>query len=109
MTPAATSAEYWPIEWPAANAGVGSVRPAAAQRSRIAARIAIDAASSAGWAFSVRSSCSAGPSHASALIGSPRAASARANTAAAAGEDAARSRPMPTDCEPWPGNTIGDR
>ena len=38
-------------------------------------------------------------------MGSPRAASAAAKTAAAAGEDAARSRPMPTDCEPWPGNT----
>ena len=26
-TPAATSAEYWPIEWPAAKAGAGSVEP----------------------------------------------------------------------------------
>ena len=60
--------------------------PAAAQRSRSAARIAIEAARSAGWAFSVRSSASAGPSQASALIGSPRAASAAAKTAAAAGE-----------------------
>ena len=25
MTPAATKAEYWPIEWPAAKAGVGAV------------------------------------------------------------------------------------
>ena len=65
----------------------------------------MEAARSAGWAFSVRSSRSAGPSQASALSGSPRAASAAANTAAAAGEDAARSRPMPTACEPWPGKT----
>ncbi len=105
MTPAATSAEYWPIECPAANAGVGAERPAAAHRSRNAASIAIEAASRAGWAFSVRSSRSAGPSQASALIGSPRAASAVANTAAAAAEDAASSRPMPTDCEPCPGKT----
>ena len=62
MTPAATSAEYWPIEWPAAKAGRGSSIPAAAQRSRIAARIAIEVARIAGWAFSVRSSRSAGPS-----------------------------------------------
>ena len=65
-TPAATSAEYWPIEWPAAKAGRGSATPAAAQRSRSAARIAIEVARSAGWAFSVRSSRSAGPSQASA-------------------------------------------
>ena len=56
MTPAATKAEYWPIECPAAKAGTGAVRPAAAQRSRSASRMAIDAARSAGCAFSVRSS-----------------------------------------------------
>ena len=59
----------------------------------------------AGWAFSVRSSRSAGPSQASALIDSPRAASAAAKTAAAPGTRSASSRPIPTDCEPWPGNT----
>ena len=89
--PAATSAEYWPIEWPAAKAGVGAVEARRRPSARgCASRIAIDAASSAGWAFSVRSRRSAGPSQASALIGSPRAASAAAKTAAAAGEDAAR-------------------
>src|SRR6185436_20863731 len=103
--PAATKAEYWPIEWPAANAGLGSETPAAVQRSRSASRMAIDAASNAGWAFSVRSSRSAGPSQARVLIDPPRAASAADHTAAAAGEDVARSRPMPTDCEPWPGKT----
>src|SRR4029078_13122761 len=41
------------------------------------------------------------------LIDSPRAASVAAHTAAAAGEDVARFRPMPTDCEPWPGKTKG--
>ena len=35
----------------------------------------------------------------------PRAASAAPQAAAAAGDDAARSRPMPTDWEPWPGKT----
>ena len=105
MTPAATSAEYWPIEWPAATAGTGSTRPAAAQRSRIPARIAIEVARSAGWAFSVRSRSSAGPSHASALIPSPSASSAAAKTAAAAGDVSARARPIPTDCDPWPGKT----
>ena len=52
---------------------------------------------------------SAGPSQASALIGSPSAASAAAKTAAAAGEASARARPMPTDWDPWPGNTKASR
>ena len=38
-------------------------------------------------------------------MGSPSASSAAANTAAAAGEDSARARPMPTNWLPWPGNT----
>ena len=65
----------------------------------------MDAASSAGWAFSVRLRSSSGPSQARRVIGSPSAASAAANTAAAAGEDSARARPMPTNWLPWPGNT----
>ena len=51
--PAATRAEYWPIEWPAMKAGVGAASPSAAQRSRSASRIAIEVARIAGWAFSV--------------------------------------------------------
>ena len=51
--------------------------------------MAIDAARSAGWAFSVRSRSSAGPSQASRVIGSSRAASAASQTAWAAEEDAA--------------------
>ena len=39
--------------------------------------------------------------------GIPSAASAAAKTAAAAGDVAARDRPIPTDWEPWPGKTIG--
>ena len=62
-------------------------------------------ARSAGWAFSVRSSCSAGPSQASAVRGSPRAASAVGEDRGRAGETSARARPIPTDCEPWPGKT----
>ena len=60
----------------------------------------MEAASSAGWAFSVRLSSSSGPSQASRVMGSPRASSAAANTAAAAGEASARARPIPTawDC-----------
>ena len=65
----------------------------------------MEAASSAGWAFSVRLSSSSGPSQASRVMGSPRASSAAANTAAAAGEASARARPIPTDWLPWPGNT----
>ena len=36
--PAATRAEYWPIEWPAAKAGAGTSTSSAAQRSRTASR-----------------------------------------------------------------------
>ncbi len=60
----------------------------------------MDAASSAGWAFSVRLRSSSGPSHANREIGSPSASSAAANTAAAAGEVSARARPIPTDWLP---------
>ena len=38
-------------------------------------------------------------------MGSPRASSASARTAAAAGEASARALPMPTDWDPWPGKT----
>jgi len=86
MAPAATSAVYWPIECPAKKDGIGSASPSAAQRSRSAARIAIEVARIAGWAFSVRSSRSAGPLQARSLMDSPSASSAVVKTAAAAGE-----------------------
>ena len=78
--------------------------PVASTRSRSASRMAIEVGEDRrlGVARSGRAR-SAGPSQASVLIGSPRAASAAAKTAAAAGEDAARAWPMPTDWEPWPG------
>ena len=105
ITPVATRAEYWPMEWPAAKVGTSGALPAAALCSSSARRKAIEAASSAGWALTVRSSSSAGPSQARRERGSPSASSAWAKTAAAAGETAASARPMPTACEPWPGKT----
>ena len=67
--------------------------------------MAIEAARIAGWALTVRSSSSAGPSKARWLRGWPRTRSASANTAATAGEVEARDRAIPTDWEPCPGNT----
>ena len=69
--PAATSAEYWPIEWPAANAGRGPRRrlaPALAQR-----REHTRSTWRAGRAgrCSVRSRSSAGPSTRGGVSGSP--------------------------------------
>ena len=104
-TPAATMALYWPIEWPAKNAGVSRVAPDASASSRSASRRAIEEASSAGWALTVRSSVGPGPSQERRLIGCPSTASASAKTAAAAGECDDRSRPMPTVWDPWPGKT----
>ena len=95
--PAATMAEYWPIEWPAAKAGCGARRavggPALAQRredTRSRSR-----AAPAGRSRSGRGARRARPRRA-ALIGSPRAASAAAKTAAAAGE----ARRAPGPCRP---------
>ena len=59
-------------------------------------RAAIEAASSAGWALTVWSSSSAGPSQARRERDSPRASSASCQTAAASGETSARALPMPT-------------
>ncbi len=65
--------------------------------------MAIDVASSAGCACSVRLRASSGPFQATLLIDDPSAASAASKTAAAAGETAASAWPMPTNCDPWPG------
>ena len=57
--PAAASAEYSPSEWPATNcASRARSRPASASSTRMAAS---ETAISAGWAFSVSVSVSAGP------------------------------------------------
>jgi hypothetical protein len=102
---AATIAEYWPIECPAWKRGLGRVMPKADARSCTATRYAIDVASRAGCAFTVRFSRSSGPSKARLEMDSPRASSAAANTAAAASDAAATARPIPTVCDPWPGKT----
>ena len=63
--PAAASAEYSPSEWPATNcASRLRSRPASASSTR---RVASETAISAGWAFSVSVSVSAGPSNMMAL------------------------------------------
>ena len=103
--PAATSAVYCPIEWPAMKAGTGSARPlgrpALAERGEDRDRGGED-----------RRLGVLGPVQAfgRALPGevadrSPSASSAFAKTAAAAGESSATARPMPTVWDPWPGHT----
>ena len=105
--PAATSALYWPIEWPALKVGRTST-PASCQRSRRTASIAIEVASSAGWAFTVRSRSSDGPSKASVESGSPRTRSASSKTAAAAGDASTSARPIPTRLGPLAGKDEGN-
>ena len=58
---------------------------------------------SAGWAFSVRVSVSAGPSQMIADSFSPSASSTSAKTARASGKASASALPMPTAWLPWPG------
>jgi hypothetical protein len=77
--PAAQRAEYSPSEWPATKSGAAS--PSASSARKAASEVAIRA----GWAFAVRVSASAGPSHMVAESFSPRAASTSSNTARAAG------------------------
>ena len=73
-TPAATTAAYSPMEWPATNAGA-SGSPTACSR---AAAHASDVVSRHGWVCCVSSRRSAGPSQQSAETGQPRVASAAA-------------------------------
>ncbi len=68
-------------------------------------RMAIEAASRAGWVLAVSVSSSSGPSQQSWESGKPSAASASSKTARAAGDASAQALPMPTFCEPWPGKT----
>src|SRR5580658_5282281 len=57
----------------------------------------------AGCVFSVSFRSSSGPSKMILERSKPRASSASAKVCAAMRKRSARSRPMPTDCEPWPG------
>src|SRR5882672_8147807 len=98
---AATSAEYSPSEWPAANAGKGK----SGMRSRMAASRAQLIATMAGCAFAVSVRRSSGPSRISLDSGSPSAASARSNASRAALDVVSTSLPIPTDCDPCPGKS----
>ncbi len=92
-TPAAQSAEYSPSEWPATNAAcLPTLTPFDSSTRTTAMLTAI----SAGCAFSVSCSVSAGPSNMIALSFWPSASSTSANTARASGKAAASSLPMPT-------------
>ena len=62
-------------------------------------------AMSAGWAFAVSVSSSAGPSHITVESFWESAASTSSNTARARGKASARALPMPTAWLPCPGNT----
>src|SRR5206468_3802165 len=57
----------------------------------------------AGWAFSVARSASSGPSKHRRERAMPSRASASSKVRRATANSAAKSRPMPTRCEPWPG------
>src|SRR5262249_45822106 len=96
-TPAATSAEYSPSECPATKLGVtpfsASTRCAAIETVKIA-----------GCVNSVSLSCSSGPSKQSFESEKPRASSASSKVCFAMENFSDKSRPMPTACEPCPGN-----
>ena len=74
--------------------------PAVSSRTRNAATLA---ARMAGCACSVMTSTSSGPSKQRRESARPRRSSASSNTRRATGNESARSRPIPTLCEPWPG------
>jgi hypothetical protein len=100
--PAAASAEYSPSEWPATKAAsLATENPASLSSTR---KVAIDTAISAGCAFSVSCRVSPGPSQMTEVSFSPSAASTSSNTARAAGNASASALPMPTACDPCPGN-----
>src|SRR6266566_4051435 len=98
IVPAATCAEYSPRLCPATNAGClipfsCSTRQAATETVRMA-----------GCVFSVRRSWSSGPSKQNCESLVPSASSASSKVWRARGYRSARSFPIPTDCDPWPGN-----
>ena len=73
-------------------------------RSARAAAAATLAVSTAGWVLAVRVSSVSGPSKQRRDSENPSASSASRQTAAAATEASASSRPIPTACDPCPGN-----
>src|SRR5690606_30677739 len=95
--PAATKAEYSPRLCPATRSG--TIPP-----SEKAVYSAMLVVSMAGWVYAVKRSFSSGPSKQSLDREKPRASSARAKISRASWCASARSRPIPTFCEPWPGN-----
>ena len=97
--PAATSAAYSPRLWPASSCG------RAPPRAHQARQVATPAASRAGWVNSVWLSCSSGPCCDSAHRSTPAPCEASSKAARASGWAAASSASMPSDWEPWPGNT----
>ena len=97
-TPEATRAEYSPSEWPATAAGKA---PPSARHTRQAATAAT---SITGCVLVVRARASLGPSWISLATSSPKASEASAKVCATTGWSPQASS-MPTDCEPWPGNT----
>src|SRR6476646_6010474 len=104
--PAAASAEYSPSEWPATNcASRWRSSPASTASTRTTAS---DTAISAGCAFSVSISVSAGPSKITAESLAPSAASTSANTSQAGAKLSASVLPMPTLWLPCPGKTNAD-
>src|SRR5215472_1766744 len=100
---AAAKAEYSPSECPATKVTFRvRLKPPSVSRTRMTARLA---AINAGWAFSVRVSSFSGPSNIKCDKFCASASSTSANSRRAGPNAAARAPPMPTACEPCPGNT----
>src|SRR5262245_36614198 len=97
--PAATRAAYSPTLCPATT--TGSTPRDSSTRSK-----ATLCTKSAGCAYRVSVSVSSGPVKHSRESDSPEAASARAKRSRASGYADTRSAPIPTACDPWPGNSI---
>ena len=101
--PAAASAEYSPSECPATNAIRSAIRtPPSRSITRTTARLT---AISAGWAFSVKVRSNSGPSNISRVSRCFSASSTSSNASRAGAKASASARPMPTACDPCPGNT----
>ena len=100
--PDAARAAYSPSEWPAViPPRLASGAPSSASRTRTAA---IDVPNKAGWAFRVMRMASSGPSCMMANRFSPSASLISSKTCLAAACDAAKAPPIPTACDPCPGN-----
>ena len=97
-TSAATSAAYSPRLCPATHCGT---LPPAARQAR---QTAMPAVSISGWVLTVSASSLAGPSAHSCQRSWPRASEASRKVSRMTALSP-YSCIMPTDCEPWPGNT----